>query len=558
MTASAGPAADTIFVGGTILTMNPARPAAEAIAVRDGRITAVGDRDAVLAGRGSSTEIVDLGGGTLLPGFIEPHGHPIGAAAYLGLYDNIQPFTAPDAAAVDAAVRAAVARAAPDAYVALFGLDPVLQAGVSVPTLAQLDAWSPSNPLIILANSGHAAYGNTAALARAGITGETPNPTGGEIVRDAAGAPTGEFREESATGLLMRPLMATTTPALLVEEVRAYLDALVAVGITAVSDHAYNPRMAPLYRAVLSPEHGPVRVRAYEVGGSGAPLSQPPMSGDDLFRLIGVKYWADGSPWQGNIAVSVPYLNTPVTLEKMGLPRGWRGGMNYTKEEIAAHVALYFPQGYQFAIHAHGDLALDAVLDVYDAQLQATPRPDHRLRLEHCGCITDAQLARAARLGVTVSLFMAHVYYWGDVLHDSLFPPAIADRWAAAGSALRAGARFTFHNDGFVSPTNPLRNIQTAVTRRTNSGRLLGPEQAITVEQALRAHTIDAAYQLFMDDLAGSLEPGKAADLVHLAADPLTTPADQIAQIEVKATYLNGKLVARLAASPLVSAPPSP
>jgi predicted amidohydrolase YtcJ len=311
-----------------------------------------------------------------------------------------------------------------------------------------------------------------------------------------------------------------------------------------VSDHAYAPKTAPLYRALVEGDAAPLRVRAYEVGRGDA-LSEPPGSGDDRFRLIGVKYWADGSPWQGNIAVSVPYLNTPVTLQKMGLPRDYHGSMNYTKEQIAEEVGKYFPQGYQFAIHAHGDLAIDAVLDVYEAQLKQTPQPDHRLRLEHCGCMRDEQFARAAALGVTVSLFMAHVYYWGDVLHDSLFPPEVADRWAAAGSALRAGVRISFHNDGFVSPTRPLLNIQTAVTRATRSGRVLGPEQAISVEQALRAQTIDAAYQLFMDDIVGSLETGKLADLVVLAENPLAVAPERIGAIAVEATYVGGVKVAR-------------
>ena len=171
------------------------------------------------------------------------------------------------------------------------------------------------------------------------------------------------------------------------------------------------------------------------------------------------------------------------------------------------------------------------------------PRDDHRLRLEHVGAITDEQLKRAHGLGVTCSIFVDQIHYWGDVIVDGLFGPERGNRWMPAGSAVATGMRISLHNDPPVTPEEPLRNISVAVTRKSPSGRVLGPEERLTVEQAIRAQTIDAAWQLFSDDIIGSLEVGKYADLVVLSADPRTVPPEQIAELEVRATFLAGRQV---------------
>ena len=171
------------------------------------------------------------------------------------------------------------------------------------------------------------------------------------------------------------------------------------------------------------------------------------------------------------------------------------------------------------------------------------PRDDHRLRLEHVGAIRNEQLRRAADLGVTCSIFVDQIHYWGDVIVDGLFGEERGSRWMPAGSAVATGMRISLHNDPPVTPEEPLRNISVAVTRKAPSGRVLGPEERLTVEQAIRAQTIDAAWQLFSDDIIGSLEVGKYADLVVLSADPRTVPPEEIADLEVRATFLAGRQV---------------
>lgn len=219
------------------------------------------------------------------------------------------------------------------------------------------------------------------------------------------------------------------------------------------------------------------------------------------------------------------------------------GGANYTGEQILEISTPYYEQGWQIACHAHGDDAITMVLDAWEQMLSANPRDDHRLRLEHVGAMRPDQFRRAADLGVTCSLFVDHLYYWGDVLVDDLFGSERGGHWAAAGSALAAGHRISFHNDGPVTPTDPLRNIADAVTRRSRGGRVLAPEERIPVEAALRAQTVDAAWQLFSEDSIGALKPGMHADLVVLSANPLAVDPERIADIEVRATVFAGATV---------------
>jgi predicted amidohydrolase YtcJ len=195
------------------------------------------------------------------------------------------------------------------------------------------------------------------------------------------------------------------------------------------------------------------------------------------------------------------------------------------------------------ACHAHGDRAIDMVLDCWEAMLERSPRHDHRLRLEHVGTMTAEQFQRAARLGVTASFLIDHVYYWGDTLVDDLFGVERGAAWANTRAAIDAGMRISLHNDGTVTPAEPLRNLAVAITRTSRTGRILNPDEAITLDEALRAQTLDAAWQLQADDIVGSLEVGKYADLVVLSADPYSVDPAELPSLTVEATYLAGEQV---------------
>jgi len=389
---------------------------------------------------------------------------------------------------------------------------------------------------VIIHNSGHKAYFNSSAAKHAGLTRDTPDPKGARYGRGADGELDGTAEEIGA----VFPLLAGAVepggyPALL----RAECARLNRAGLTACSDMAFDP----VYRPLLEQLRGEltVRLRTYEMSNPQMSTDATPGDGDDMVRQVGIKIWVDGSPWIGNIALTFPYLDTAAT--RMIGAAGSCGRANYTREQLAEIVGAYFPLGWQMACHVQGDAGVDTILDVYEAALRRDPRPDHRLRLEHVGAIRPDQLRRAADLGVTCSIFVDQIHYWGDIIVDGLFGTQRGSRWMPAGSAVATGMRISLHNDPPVTPEEPLRNISVAVTRTAPSGRVLAPEERLTVEQAIRAQTIDAAWQLFADDVIGSLEVGKYADMVVLSSDPRAVPPERIADLDVRATFLAGRQV---------------
>jgi predicted amidohydrolase YtcJ len=529
-------AADVVMYG-TVLTVDDARPTAEALAIADGRIVAVGDRSDVAGFIGPSTQTIDIGDGCVMPGFVEAHGHPLMEAIALSdrLVD-IRPVTMRDADQVVEVIHAEVARRGPDgAY--LNGWDPLLQDGLPEPTLAWLDEIAPDNPLVIIHNSGHKAYFNSRAAQRAGLSHDTADPKGAKYGRDANGDLDGTAEETGAVfPLLSGAISPSDYPAMLLAECAR----LNRAGLTTCSEMAFDPSLRPLVeglRGALT-----VRLRTYEMSNPQMTTDATPGEGDDILRQVGIKIWVDGSPWIGNIDLSFPYLDTAAT-RTIGVTPGSCGCANYTSEQLTEIVGAYYPLGWPMACHVQGDAGVDTILDVYEEALRRNPRDDHRLRLEHVGAIRPEQLQRAHDLGVTCSIFVDQIHYWGDVIVDGLFGPERGNRWMPAGSAVATGMRISLHNDPPVTPEEPLRNISVAVTRKAPSGRVLGPEERLTVEQAIRAQTIDAAWQLFADDIIGSLEVGKYADLVVLSADPRAVPPEDIADLEVRATFLAGRPV---------------
>jgi predicted amidohydrolase YtcJ len=526
-----------VVITGTVLTVDDARPTAEALAVADGRIVAVGTRCDVAGFIGPDTQTIDVGAGCVMPGFVEAHGHPLMEAMVLSdRIVDIRPVTMRDAGDVVEAVRREVARRGADgAY--LNGWDPVLQLGLPQPTLTWLDEIAPDGPLVIVHNSGHLAFFNSQAARQAGLNRDTPDPKGAKFGRTADGDLDGTAEETGAVFPLLRgAINAGDYPAMLLAECAR----LNRAGLTTCSEMAFDPGFRPLVGGLR--DQLTVRLRTYEISNPQMSTDATPGEGDDVLRQVGIKIWVDGSPWVGNIALSFPYLDTPAT-RSLGVAPGSCGHANYTREQLAEIVDAYFPLGWPMACHVMGDAGIDTILDVYEEALRQHPRDDHRLRLEHVGAIRDEQLRRAADLGVTCSIFVDQIHYWGDVLVDGLFGPERGSRWMPAGSALATGMRISLHNDPPVTPEEPLRNISVAITRTAPSGRVLAPEERLTVEQAIRAQTIDAAWQLFADDIIGSLEVGKYADMVVLSADPRAVPPEQIADLDVRATFLAGRQV---------------
>ena len=532
----------TLFVG-AVVTMNDATPQAGAVLVRDGRIAAVGSEDEARAALEpdeiASLEVIELGDRVLLPGLIEPHGHPTSSAVLLSDHVvDIRPVIVPDAGDVMRLITDAIAQR-PGGVLAN-GWDPLLQRGLQDPTRESLDALAGDVPVVILHNSGHTAFFNSAAARLAGLDRDTPDPAGSSYVRDEAGDLTGVALETAAVFSVVGPLIGGAYAefgALVAAELRRAS----AAGVTTLGDLSWEPERAPLIGAARATFGLTARLRGYEMSRPGGSASVARDNGDDLVRQIGIKTWADGSPWVGNVATSFSYLDNATTAA-MGLAPGHRGAANFSAEQLLEISRAYAHEGWQLACHAHGDIAIDTVLDVWEQVIDEFQLTDHRFRLEHVGAMTPAQFERAAALGVTASVFVDHVHYWGDVLVDELFG-APGARWADAQAAFAAGMRATFHNDGTVTPLEPFRNMSVAMTRLSNTGRALDGAKGVSRDDALRAHTVNAAWQLRSENHIGSIEPGKYADLIVVDRDPRVVTPEELAATRVLATYLAGDLV---------------
>lgn len=510
----------------------------EAFAVDEGRIVALGTA-VELTTTFPDAEIIALDG-WVMPGLIEAHGHPAYSSILLSpLVVDIRPVTIPDADGVRAALTQAIAASDGKAVFAN-GWDALLQRGLPDPDIHWLDHLAGDTPLVVIHNSGHSAYFNAAAARAAGIDARTPDPAGAHFGHDETGALSGVAVEEAAVERVVSPLLESAQqhlPELFV----AHLRDLAHRGITTVSDLSWNCDLNPLVAALQAQGQLPVRLRWYEMsrpGGTAAPREQ----GDEFFRQIGVKTWSDGSPWIGNIATSFPYLDTEAT-RALGLEPHHIGTANYTTDQLLAIAEPYAAGGWQLSCHAHGDRAIDSTLDVYEQIISRHELTDHRFRLEHCGAMTPAQFERAASLDITVSLFVDHITYWGEVLVDDLFGPQHGGAWADAGAAFAAGHRATFHNDGWVTPNEPFRNMAVAETRTTRGGYRMPGGTPVTRAQALAAQTTNAAWQLFSEHEVGALAPGLFADFIVVDRDPLAVAAEELAETVVRATYVAGHLV---------------
>jgi predicted amidohydrolase YtcJ len=508
-----------ILTGGEIITM--AEPEGqqggqstavgapvEALLIEDGVITQMG---ALAALTSSGAPVYDLEGKVLTPGLIEPHTHPI-ATALLGAVVDISGFSHHSRAEVMQTLRAAADQTALTPWLVAYGWDPVAIADLSVPTLAELDAIAPERPMVVITQMLHEVYANSAAMQAAGIALVSDEPAEG-IIRDNDGRATGAFRELAAVNAVLGA-MPSADPAVIELLVRkTYADyakaGYTSIGITgAVGKH---PDPVGLLRHIGATE-APLRAYLYLMPHQGTELG-----GTDDFRVLGTKFWMDGSPFTGGAAFAEAYEHSDLTSERMHLPHGHLGPVSYEAEDFAAKVAVLQAAGHQIAVHAQGERGIDRVLDAFAAAGQVE-RLSHRL--EHNALITPAQIERATALGVSLGFFVDHIYYYGDALPDIV--GSRANRYMPVGTAMRAGAVTTLHGDHPASPIDPLRTLRTAVERGSASGQSqTAPDQAVSRRDALRAMTLNAARQLGQADLIGSIEVGKRADFTLFNGNPL-------------------------------------
>ena len=535
---------DRILTATTVITMDPDIPRAQAVAVADGRIVAVGSVQECTAAL-PGAEVIDTGAAALLPGFVEPHGHPlVSGVATLPPARSIAPWDAPTWADVERIFADAIAETDPSDPLWFAGFDALLHQHRS-PKAVDLDAIFGDRVTMIGDNSGHAAYFNTALIKQHGWDAAPPaDPVASHFGRNPDGSLDGQAFELPAVMAVAGPLLATMANPLLAGA--NYFAKMSRGGYTSTSDMTYDPKYQAGYEALAAAPSCPLRVSMWEVSTSDTYTEPVTFStGEAMLTKAGVKLWTDGSVWVGNVAISFPYLDSEAT-RLAGIDPAVAGGpqsMNYSREELDAILNRAAPAGWQMAFHANGDLAIELALDAYEVALQRHNLlgTDHRWRLEHAGAGTRAHFDRAARLGVHVSMSPFQYYYWGDLLDGQIFDHDHGGPWQSFADAVASGACVSFHNDGSVSPPTPVINVQTAVTRRTRAGNVHGIDQAISLDDALRAQTINAARTLRRDHLVGSIAVGKYADFVELTADPYAVdPAQLAVSAQVAGTWVGG------------------
>ena len=535
--------ADIVVHAQTIRTLDPDNPIVDSIAIKDGRILAVGASALRLQEDARAT--VDLGANVIVPGFIEPHTHP-DLCAQMYSWVDISGFTWHSAEEVMHALRECVHRFEPGDWIFVFGYDPVLYDDLLGLSLAELDEISPYNPIAVMTQSMHTLYVNSLALDTAGITNESEPPRfGGEYVKNALGELTGKIEEAPA----MRPFLRFFDDSLQVRSLNLsqQYERYRGAGITMIGSAGLFFRdsdTADLYRNLASDSNCKIRNAVYLRHMDLANNVLEPFLANGRFGFNGVKLWYDGSPYTGTMLLDSPYLETKLTTSGLAIPSGSTGRSNWDIDDFGALVNELHEAGIQILVHAQGDRATREVLDAFEQTLSRSNRREHRHRIEHCALIEPGEVERAARLGVSISFHMNHVKYYGDRLRDDIIGSDRINQLMLAASAISHGIRISLHADSPMFPANPLDLMQTAVTRESITGIKINESEKIGREEALRAVTSDAAWQLGFDHEVGTIEVGKLADLTVLSEDPIEVSENQINQITVVDTRVSGRSTA--------------
>lgn len=533
--------APVLVTGAHIITMNAQAPVAEAMLVADGRITWLGSlSDAPEAADGVERLVLD--GKVVVPGFVEPHMH-LPPLAMMHDFSNIGPnrFETTDAA---------LAQLAKDAQATPVGewvvgrqFDPSLQTGPDYLTAAMLDQVSTDHPVFVYNTSLHLGYCNSVALNIAGIDASTPDPQGAEIGRDSQGNPNGVLKAGPAMALVVRH-NSKLKHGNIAEGCLSVLGQANAVGITTLCDQGtgmfQGVKELDVYQSMRDSGRMTARFR-YSVSQAMADRWDEAQltwgEGDEWVRRTGWKIVSDGSN-QGRTGLQrEAFIGSEGENAK---------GMAYIEKDVLdGAVERRLREGWAVCVHANGDAAIDRALDAFaKAKAKGLDPAAKRCRIEHCSILHDEQIEKMAELGLSPSFLIGHVHYWGKAFVEDIFGLEKASKLDRTGACEDQGIRWSLHSDDPVTEMNPLRCMENAVVRNMwRSDELLAPEERVPAAAALRAMTIDAAWQCHSDHEVGSLAAGKFADFVVLAEDPLTVAPETLGEIKVLETWVGGRQI---------------
>lgn len=529
------PKADLVLLNGTVYTVDPALPWAQAVAVREGRILALGSSHDIRAYQDDATEVVDLKGALVLPGFTDAHTHFLNGGFALA---DIQLRDAASREEFVNRIRLKAEQLEKGEWILNGNWDHTQFAQSLLPAKEWIDAVTPDNPLCVNRLDGHMVFVNSLALSLAGITWDSRSPQGGEIVKDpATGEPTGILKDEAmslVTEHIPQPTLKEKKQA-----ARAALAHAASLGVTSVHDMAYLDNFE-VYRELLSENELSARVCVYiPISAIDAgPLHFPVSTDPDRLKIGGLKGFVDGSLGSFTALFFEPYTDNP---EKSGI----LVADMYPEGIMEERIRKADEQGLQVAIHAIGDKANRVILDIFEKIALENGDRDRRWRVEHAQHLLPEDIPRFNRSHLLASMQPYHAIDDGRWAENKI-GPARAKTTYAFRSLMAEGARLVLGSDWPVAPLDPLSGIHAAVTRQTLDGRNPSgwiPQEKISLEEAVQGYTLHGAVSEFAEDRKGSISPGKLADLVVIDRNLFEIPAEEISQARVTMTIFAGRIV---------------
>ncbi len=556
----------TIYINANIITLENQQPNAQAMFVKNGKIKAIGNQNDILKLKRINTQIVDLNGNTVLPGFIDSHTH-VALSAFLESMVDLSGFTHHTNNQVWSYLAQQVKTKKANEWIVCKGIDPVLVPDLVLPKLSFLDSIAPNNPLVLISQSLHSYWANSMAFKLAGVNKHTKNPSLTSFYeKDSLGNLTGFIAEQQAFKPFLKQLqkhiltsksLIASTSKVLETYAKNGNTTVVSTGIT-INDakplrlYKFLATDKPsfinelLSKVGMLPKRKPYpRHFIYIRNDKSFLLPKTKPKNNDFYNIVGVKLWYDGSPYTGSMYLNKDYLNNDYCQNRLRIPKNSSGKTLFTQDAFFKLIKKYHHQGWQIAVHAQGDAATDEVLNAFSKLNAVSDITKDRDRIEHCLLLSADKMQIFKRLNMIPNFHINHLYYYGLALKNKIIGTERAEKMLAVASAQKLNLKYALHADQPMFKSKPFRLIQTAVERQTKEGDTLGFNQRITVLQGLKAMTINAAWQIHKENQLGTLKKGKYADFIVVDKNPLTIPTHNLENIIILKTFINGNPILR-------------
>lgn len=554
----------TIYTNASIITLEDEEPKAEAMLVKSGKIEAIGTNEEIKHLQNDQIKIVDLKGTFILPGFIDSHSH-VALSAFLYDMVDLSGFKHTTAEEVWNHLRATVKTKKPGEWIVCKGIDPILVEDLISPNITFLDEIAPENPIILVSQSLHTYWANSKTFEKVGITRETQNPSKTSYYeKDENGNLTGLIAEQEAFIPILEQLkkeiitsksLMNSTTQVLKDYAKNGNTTVVSAGITIndakplrLYEHLSTAKSSFLNQLLASFGILPKRVQyprhfMYIRHDKDFLLPKKKDTENDFYAILGVKHWYDGSPYTGSMYINEPYMVSDLTKNGLNIPEEYRGSSLIKKDDLVNFMKKHHQNGWQIAIHTQGDIANADVLEAFQKVDDQLDINDSRHRIEHCLLLSDTSINKLKDLNISPSFHINHLYYYGRALKNHIIGEERANKILPIASAQNKNIKYSMHADQPMFESKPFRLIQTAVERMTKEGDTLGYSQRINILDGIKSMTINAAWQIHMEDKIGSLKKGKYADFIILDKNPLETPSNQLENIKILKTFINGNEV---------------